>query len=143
MRRTAFTSLSVVAILLVSLTPSETNAANVKKLSQQRSVIEMLNTQPLQLALSPPSPVRRNTSYVLLLPDQSLQPLRDPTIYHAQEVQRQFSDLQQSHPQKTTGKRIQKIMDLKQRVNLSRLYPGNGYLPNSLSDKLLEINAPR
>lgn len=89
-----------------------------------------------------PHPSQIKTAGELLqLPDSFLQQWGDSTVFRAREVQRQFSHLQQSHPQKATGKRMQKILELNRRENMTRFYFNDG--PNNrLSEKLIQLNAP-
>ncbi|KAA0138265.1 hypothetical protein FYZ48_12280 [Gimesia chilikensis] len=88
----------------------------------------------------PPSQIK-TAGELLQLPDSFLQQWGDSTVFRAREVQRQFSHLQQSHPQKASGKRMQKILQLNRRENMTRFYFNDG--PNNrLNEKLIQLNAP-
>ncbi|QDU48307.1 hypothetical protein [Gimesia panareensis] len=87
---------------------------------------------------------------VLQLPDSFLQQWGDSTVFRAREVQRQFSNLQLSHPQKATGKRMQKILELNWRplefkqsyVPGPHIYFVDGVSSNRLSYRLQQLNSP-
>lgn len=121
-----FIGTHILSLLLFSLLP----------LTTQAQPIAARKPKP-----TPPPSQIKTAGELLQLPDSFLQQWGDSTVFRAREVQRQFSHLQQSHPQKASGKRMQKILQLNRRENMTRFYFNDG--PNNrLNEKLIQLNAP-
>lgn len=128
MLKPLFIGTHILSLLLFSLLPLTTQA------------------QPIAARKPQPSP----PGYIERMADPQLQQWGDSTVFRAREVQRQFSNLQQSHPQKATGKRMQKILELNRRplefkqsyVPGPHIYFVDGVSSNRLSYRLQQLNSP-